>query len=37
LPKPSVLQIGGNETIGKGLCAVRLGPQAPPGEKEPSQ
>jgi CRISPR-associated protein Cmr4 len=37
LPKPSVLQIGGNETIGKGLCAVRLEPQAPPGEKEPSQ
>jgi CRISPR-associated protein Cmr4 len=23
---PAVLQIGGNETIGKGLCAVRLIP-----------
>jgi CRISPR-associated protein Cmr4 len=37
LPVPSILQIGGNETIGKGLCAVRLDPPAQSGKKESSK
>jgi CRISPR-associated protein Cmr4 len=37
LPSPSILQIGGNETIGKGLCAVRLDTQTQSGGKESSK
>jgi CRISPR-associated protein Cmr4 len=37
LPDASILQIGGNETIGKGLCAVRFDPPAHSAEKEPAQ
>lgn len=34
LPDPSILQIGGNETIGKGLCAVRFYPENSAGGNE---